>query len=278
MSRLIRTLVIALMFLPPGVARSTEDKSKAVYPAAVLPFSEKGMDEKDAGSKVAQILFASLAGRDELCLVEREDVQKLLAELHLSRSGVVKADEAAEIGRLTGAKLLITGSAIQVDKSVYLVAKIISTETSRVLGVSVKGPADGELAPLVEKLAEQVAKKLKDKAAELVPPASSKQDLVAELKKQLSGKKLPVVVVSIPERHIGQPTVDPAAQTELTQLLVETGFTVIDSKQGDRAKADVILDGEGFSELGARLNALVSVKARRRDQSRGPCDRQGPRR
>jgi len=68
--------------------------------------------------------------------------------------------------------------------------------------------------------------------------------------------------VSLPERHIGQPTVDPAAQTELTQLLVESGFPVIDSKQGDRAKADVILEGEGFSELGARLNALVSVKAR----------------
>ena len=92
---------------------------------------------------------------------------------------------------------------------------------------------------------------MKDKAAELVPPAASKQDLVAELKKQLSGKKLPAVVVSISERHIGQPTVDPAAEIELTQLLVESGFPVIDSKQGDRAKADVIVEGEGFSELGA---------------------------
>ena len=147
MSRLIRTLATALLFLATTGVDGAEDKSKTVYPTAVLPFSNKGMDEKDAGGKVAQILFAGLAGRDELYLVEREEVQKLLTEMHLSRSGVVKADEAAEIGRLTGAKLLITGSVFQVDKSVYLVAKIISTETSRVLGVSVKGPADGDLAP-----------------------------------------------------------------------------------------------------------------------------------
>jgi hypothetical protein len=185
-----------------------------------------------------------------------------MTEMHLSRSGVVKADEAAEIGRLTGARLLITGSVVQVDKSTYLVAKIIGTETSRVLGVSVKGPADGDLAPLVEKLAEQVAKKVKDKAVDLVPPPSSRQDLVAELKKQLDGKKLPAVVVSVRERHIGQPTVDPAAQTEFIQILVESGFSVIDSNLGDRGRADVIIDGEGFSELGARLNALVSVKSR----------------
>ena len=50
-------------------------------------------------------------------------------------SGAVKASEANKIGQLTGAKLLISGSVIQVDKKTYLVARIVGTETSRILGV-----------------------------------------------------------------------------------------------------------------------------------------------
>ena len=253
--------MVVLLLTIANIAQAA-DTAKTVYPAAVLPFSDRGMDEKDAGAKVTQILLAGLAARDDLYLVEREDVEKLLQEMHLSKSGVVKSDEAVEIGRLTGAKLLITGSAIQVDKSIYLVAKIISTETSRVVAASVKGPSSGDLASLAEKLAEEVGRKVKDKAGELVPAALSNQDLAAELKKQLSRKKLPVVWISIPERHVGQPTVDPAAQTELTQLLVETGFTLIDAKEGSRSKADILIEGEGFSEFGGRIGSLVSVKAR----------------
>lgn len=261
MSNLKALPIMLLLLAACGMAGAAE-KAKTVYPAALLPFSERGMDEKDAGNKITQILFAGLAASDDLYLVEREDLEKLLLEMQLSKSGVVKSDEAVEIGRLTGAKLIITGSAVQVDRSVYLVAKIISTETSRVVGASVKGVADGDLASLAEKLAEEVNKKVTEKAAELVPAPPTKQDLAAELKRQLSGKRLPAVLVSVPERHIGQPAVDPAAQTELMHLLVETGFRVIDPKRGDRAEADVLIEGEGFSEFGGRIGSLVSVKAR----------------
>ena len=46
---------------------------------------------------------------------------------------------------------------VSVDKRLYLVAKVIGTETSRVVGTSVDGKAGDELAPLAEKLAGQVA-------------------------------------------------------------------------------------------------------------------------
>src|SRR5947209_2326732 len=78
-------------------------------------------------------------------------------ELALNISGVVKADEAAKVGQLTGAKLIVTGSVSQVDKSIYLVAKVIGTETTRVSAASASGKASDELAPLVEKLADSLA-------------------------------------------------------------------------------------------------------------------------
>ena len=68
--------------------------------------------------------------------------------------------------------------------------------------------------------------------------------------------------VCVAERHIGQPTMDPAAQTELLHLCRQTGFTVLDASEASRKQADVLLEGEAFSELAGRHGDLVSVKAR----------------
>jgi len=189
-------------------------------------------------------------------------MQKTLDELKLNLTGLVKPAEAVQIGQLTGAKVLVTGSVFQIDKSVYVVAKIIGTETSRVLGASVKGEATGDLAPLADELAAQIGKMIAQRADQLVAKPLSTEDRIAAIKKLIGGKRLPTVAVSVAERHVGQPTVDPAAETELTMLLTATGFTVIDSQKGDPRKADVLLKGEGFSEFAGRIGDLISVKAR----------------
>ena len=81
------------------------------------------------------------------------------------------------------------------------------------------------------------------------------------------GKKLgkaarPPLFVQVAERHIGQPAVDPAAQTEVMRFAKETGFELIDADEGGKSKADVLLTGEGFSEVAGRVGGLVSVRAR----------------
>ena len=80
----------------------------------------------------------------------------------------VMLSEANKIGQMSGAKILVSGSVIHVDKKIYLVARIVGTETSRILGVSVDGKASDELAPLVEKLAEAVAEKITREGDKLV--------------------------------------------------------------------------------------------------------------
>ena len=66
----------------------------------------------------------------------------------------------------------------------------------------------------------------------------------------------------VTERHVGQRTIDPAAETELAKMMEDVGFTVIDHKIGNRKQADVIVEGEAFSEFATRQGDLVSVKAR----------------
>ena len=254
----------------PKAAQKEPEKAKeekaeaapAVYPAAVFPFTERGVGVKGYGEKVSDILFASLAASPSLFLVDRAELKKVIDEHELNVSGMVAPGQATQVGQLTGAKILITGSVIESDKSLYLVAKIIGTETSRVLGASVKGGLRDDLGGLVEMLGKRIAATVSKEADKLVAKPVQKEDLIGALVKQLGDAKRPVVFVKIPERHIGQATVDPAAQIELISCCKEAGFEVIDPESGTARQADVVITGEGFSEFATRHGNLISVKAR----------------
>ena len=181
---------------------------------------------------------------------------------HLNLTGIVPPDRAVQVGQLTGAKILVTGSVIEVGSSLYLVAKIIGTETTRVLGESVKGRTTDELASLVEQLAEKVGGAIAKRAGELVAEDVGREDRIAALKKKLGKGKRPAVLISIDERHVGQATSDPAAETEFTMILADSGFATIDPAAGQSSQADVLIKGEGFSEFAGRIGELTSVKAR----------------
>ncbi len=236
--------------------------AEEVYPAAILPFRERGADARELGAQVGDLLFAHLATNPNIYLVEREDLEQTLKELELNRSGLVKPAEAIRVGQLTGAKLLVTGSVLLIDGKLHLVAKIIGTETSRVLGAAVKGDVRDELDGLVEELAEQIAKTIVDQADKLVAKPKDRKDVVAKMRAALGKSKRPTVSISIPERHVGQATIDPAAETEIGLFCRELGFEVIDSTGKSSGKADILLTGEGFSEFASRHGNLISVKAR----------------
>jgi serine/threonine protein kinase/TolB-like protein len=246
---------------PPNVAIG-EEKKPVVVAAALFPFEERGAGVKDLGAKVTDLLFAKLAARPELFLVDRADLKKTLAEQELNLSGVVRPDQAAQVGQLTGAKLLIMGSVFQADNKTHLVAKVIGTETSRVAAASVEGKSSDELAPLVEQLADKLAATIADRTDTLIAKAVAAKDRIAAVRNQLKNAARTSVWIQVTERHVGAPTLDPAVQTEIMKFCKETGFAVIDTDAGSRGKADVILKGEGFSETTARHGNLVSVKAR----------------
>lgn len=259
----VGVVLVALCSLTPGdLAAKDRD---VVYPAALFTFEERGSGVKELGGKVSDLLFAKLAAEPAVYLVDRVELQKTLAEQSLNVSGAVSSDQAVKIGNLTGAQLLITGSVLQVDKQLVLVAKIIGTQSSRVIGTSVEGKLTDELSPLVQKLAASIAELVADRSAELVPKIAAPKDRLAALVKSFQkrdAKSLPSLMINVAERHVGQQTVDPAVETELSHFATQLGFTVIDSKEGSVGQADVTLSGEGFSETVGRVGELVAVRAR----------------
>jgi hypothetical protein len=251
---------IPLLLAFMGAGRLASAAGPEVLTLAVFDFESKDEGMRNLGPKVSTLLNANLSAEPQLITVERAELEKVLGEQELGLSGTVSPDTAAKVGRLTGAKVLVTGRVFKADKELILVAKIIGTETSRVYGEMVKGGSAASITDLSTELAKKIAATVGQKGETLVAKVETREERVAKLKAALGSAKLPTVSVKIGERHFGQPVIDPAAETELGLILQQCGFTLLDDKSKD--KADVEITGDAFSAYALRKGNLISCKAR----------------
>jgi hypothetical protein len=251
-------LILALLvaFFPPPAALAAD---QPVITVAVFNFDARDEGAKDLGPQIGSLLSASLSASPDIITVERAELDKILSEQELGLSGTVSADTAARVGHLTGAKALVTGRVFKVGKETVMVAKIIGTETSRVYGEIVKS-ASKPVTDLADDLSKKVAATIAAKSSTLVAPVTSRADRIEAIKKSLKSDKLPVARVTIPERHFGGPTFDPAAETEIGLIMKQCGFTLV--AEASDQKPEIEITGEAISELGMRKGNLVSCRGR----------------
>jgi hypothetical protein len=250
-----------------GDAAVDSESSKAtgaaqpdVLSVAVFDFESEDDEVRDLGPKVGALVNADLSAEPQIITVERAELEKVLGEQELGLSGTVSLDSAAKVGYLTGAKVLVTGRIFKVDEQTIMVAKIIGTETSRVYGEVVNGKPGEAITDLSAELAKKIAADVVQKGDTLVAKVESREDRIAKIKAALGDKQLPVVSVNVSEQHFGQYVIDPAAQTELSLMLQQCGFTVVDGLSTNKPAIEIT--GEALSEFGMRKGNLVSCRAR----------------
>jgi hypothetical protein len=263
MNNTIRSLVVIAVSLLSGLSVHAETAATQTESLSTAFLELKTAESKlsETTSKVNALLGAFLTTQPALMMVERAELDKAIGEMELGNSGTVSPDTAAKIGYLTGAKVLITGKVFSVDTQLFLVAKIVGTETGRVFGETETLALQDNPSVAVQKLADKIGATIGQKGDTLIAKVVSEQDIVTVLKSALAGKKLPSVSVQIIEHSVGHATVDPAAQTELTRILHEVGFEVLDPKSSAKL-AEVQITGEAFSEFGMRKGNLISSKGR----------------
>ncbi len=252
----ITMLALALLSCGAVLSRAAD----TVLTVAVFDFESKDESVRDMGPKVATLINANLSAEPQINTVERADLDKILGEHELGLSGTVSPDSAAKVGQLTGAKVLVTGRVFKANGEMFIVAKIIGTETSRVYGELVKGGEKASLSDLCADLAKKIATDVAQKGDTLVAKVETREELIAKIKKALGDKPLPSVSVKIGEQHFGQRVIDPAAETELGSILQACGFKLVDSASTNRA--DVTITGDAFSAFGTRKGNLISCKSR----------------
>lgn len=102
--------------------------------AAVFTFnSSSELAKQRVGFAVSEMLSHHLANKGEFTLLERTELNQVLAELKLSMSGVTSQDDALKAGKLASAEVLILGSVEKFDSAYHINARIIRTETGEVL-------------------------------------------------------------------------------------------------------------------------------------------------
>ncbi|MPN02358.1 hypothetical protein SDC9_149574 [bioreactor metagenome] len=149
---------------------------------------------------------------------------------------------------------MITGSLFRSGDKNYVVAKVIGTETSRVLGASVSGT--DEFTGMVPELGGKLAAVLEKNSARLLPKAEVPDAVAMELAGKVKGAGRKVFVQVREDINVAVP--DPAAETEIRKLLLLLGFEVVDSREA----ADFVILGEALAANAGMYRNFSSASAR----------------
>lgn len=232
------------------------DDVVTVPTVAVLPFEarERKAENEQAGKSVAELLTVALMEANCTDMVERAELEKALDELQLSAVGLTSKETQLKLGKFIGAKILITGSLFKSGDKNFVVAKIIGTETTRVLGASVSSTDD--FTAMVPELTKKITTIIEKSSDKLLPKTSTIQSVTAMLAKTVKGNNRKVFVNVKEDINVSTP--DPAAETEIKKLLLGLGFLVIDN----RNDADFVITGDAVAANAGNYQKFISASAR----------------
>lgn len=144
-----RILIVVLMLL---TALSADAQLKKRV--AVSRFENRsGSGYHHLGEGVADMLVTALVKSNKFSPLERQELEKVLAEQKLGESGLVTAETAPKIGKLLGVELLVVGSISEfgqkekkVSGGISFLSGGIKTKTSRaVVDVRLVNTVTGEI-------------------------------------------------------------------------------------------------------------------------------------
>ena len=105
-------------------------------PAAVLPIIADAAGDKGAARYFSEQLLLALSRSRPFRLIERERIRSVLADQASQRSGLYNEEDAARIGRLTGAKFMIAGKLTRRPGGYSVFLKLLRVKTGEILSVT----------------------------------------------------------------------------------------------------------------------------------------------
>jgi len=216
---------------PPAPVLSPEPEMDEI-PVAVASFSSAAnVREADTVRRaVVDGLISYLSQFNGVRVVERERISEALQDLRMSSEGMIDQATALQLGKMTGARVIVTGNILQIDDELAITARLINTETSELVATRATG-SRGELLAVTDDLAAKVADRLIEEEGGVLGRTSDRSEQRAarqrqELQQKLQGMNLPRLLVLLPETHLNRIVPDPAGETELVEWLLACGFPV----------------------------------------------------
>jgi hypothetical protein len=123
---------------------------------AFVEFPDLDGNVTDLGRFVAEELTTRLVMANNIEVIERPLLKKIMEEQKLSATGLIDDKSAIKFGRIVGAAALVTGTIANLNTGVKINARVIASETGTVYaGAATKIPMSREIEGLLGKHAEK---------------------------------------------------------------------------------------------------------------------------
>jgi len=173
----MRTAVITLLGLALSAtgAMAQGDTRPGI---AVLPFDNGGSygrereDFEAMQVGLAQMLITELAANPKARLVDRRIIRQVIEEQDLGASGRAEAETAAKVGKLVGARYVVTGSFIDFYGDLRIDARIVDVETSEIIKAEQVRDKRSNLFGLVTSMSTKV---MEGVSLPPLPPATQRE-------------------------------------------------------------------------------------------------------
>ena len=139
---------------------------------AVFPFEDANARTEftKLGQTLTEMIITALIQGDRFNVMERVQLEKILKEQSLNQTGIIDAETAIEVGKLSGLEGVVVGSLSQLKSSIEAGARLIEVETGRALTA-----ANARVTNVddIRGLANNLAGQLSEKAYLIVPETDS---------------------------------------------------------------------------------------------------------
>ncbi len=157
--RFFSTIVPLIFIMFVGTYLFSQDQLRI----AIMDFQNlSSLSDLDYLEKaIPEILITDLSLSKEIKIVERTRLEEILKEMQLSLSGVVDQDKIIEVGKIAGAKAILTGSIIKAGETFRIDSRLIDSSTGEVILAEKKEwSSENEVIAAIDLLAEQIIKSL----------------------------------------------------------------------------------------------------------------------
>lgn len=139
---------------------------------AAFPFNDANArtEQTKLGQTLTEMLITALIQDDKFSVMERVQLEKILAEQSLGQTGTIDTETAVEVGKLSGLEAVIVGSISQLKTAIEADARLIEVETGKALAA-----ANARVNSIddIRDLANKLSKQLSMKASLAAPEADS---------------------------------------------------------------------------------------------------------
>ena len=154
--RILLASLSLLLLATPLQAQST---------LAVLNFDNNSLAERERleplRNGLAQMFTSALSHVQQLRLVERANLHRLIAEMQLAQAGVIDGPTAQQVGKLLGAQHVLLGGFVYLpNKKLRIDARLVQVETGLTLRAGEEIGKEGELFDMVKKLTKKLLREL----------------------------------------------------------------------------------------------------------------------